>query len=120
MPISSLVSYEPIEIAGPFGPMKTQGYRLRELAAHHTLSDKTYWTVSHLPSGLSFGFRFQFLYQALNAMRALLLLRASWRCTPQDVEATPGVYETLVAHKGQRYQLSTRGNVQKGMNGYGP
>ena len=116
--MNSLVSYESIEIAGPFGPMRVKGYRYRELAVHHTLAERQYWAISHLPSGLSFGFRWLLVDRAISAMIELYALRASWKCTPQDVEATPGIYELLTKHRGRRYKLSQRGNAQKGMNGY--
>ena len=115
----TLVSFEPIQISGPFGPMTIQGFRYRELAVHGTLSDREFWTISHLPTGLSFGFRWTEARLAIGAMLALAELRSNWRCHAQDIERTVGVYEILIAHGGRRYGTTPRVATAPGdLNGY--
>jgi len=115
-----MISAELIEILGPFGAHQVQGFRLRELAVHPTLSDSKWWTITHLPTGLSFGFRWPSAFGAVSAMEDVAQRRASWRCSAEDVELTPGIAETLIKAGGQRYNIAPRSTMaQKKLNGYG-
>jgi len=113
-----MLTAETIEILGPLGSMKVEAFRLRELAVHRTLSDKAWWTITHLPTGLSFGFRWRGNVAAISAMEALAGLRPSWKCTAIDVEETPGIYEVLTKAGGQRYQISPKSVNEPRLNGY--
>ena len=115
----TLVSFEPIQISGPFGSMTVNGFRYRELAVHGTLSDQSYWTISHLPTGLSFGFRWARAEPAIDAMLVLCKLRPNWLCAARDIERTPGIFELLTQHGGQRYSTAPRVASAPGdLNGY--
>ncbi len=114
-----MILAEPIQILGPFGPHTTQGYRLKELAVHPTLSDRAWWTITHLPTGLSFGFRWRGNVQAVEAMTKLFERRHSWKCSAEDIELTPGLAEVLIKAGGQRYRTMPRATMkQPGLNGY--
>lgn len=117
---SSLIFRETIELNAPRRP-KVQAYRLGALAVHRTLGDSSKWTITHLPTGLHFGFYWGLSRLAIAAMTEAHSLTPNWPTIKAwEIEALgPQIYPIMLKHKGRRFSFIPRAIATKdGFNGY--
>jgi len=116
----NIISPEAIELSAPHHP-RVSAWRLGALAAHQTLGDPRKWTVTHLPSGLHFGFFWTSRLRALAAMQKIAELTPDWpRLKPFEIEQHgTSVYRICKETHGQRFSFIPRVASPKGkFNGY--
>lgn len=110
---SSLIIPETIELNAPLRP-KVEALRLGALAVHQTLGDSKKWTITHLPSGLHFGFYWTLESKAISIMKILEPM-AKWESvTAVEIEALgPQIYPLLVRSGGRRFTFIPRAMSSK-------
>lgn len=118
--MASLVTPELIELSAPGSP-RVSAWRLGALAVHQTLGDPAKWTITHLPSGLHFGFFWTSRLRAIAAMQKIAELTPDWpSLRPFEIEQHgASVYRVCLETKGQRFTFIPRVASPKGkFNGY--
>jgi hypothetical protein len=109
---------ETVELNAPGRP-RVEAYRLRDLAVH--LTGERHWTITHLPSGLNFGWYWTQAATATRVMIKMYDMTPSWgQLTPDDIErAGPAIYRLFVESGGRPLNMVPREMAEKGsFNGY--
>lgn len=115
----TLIITETIELNAPLRP-KIEAHRLGALAVHRTLADDKRWTITHLPTGLHFGFYWKREDLALSAMTSLANL-APWATVNRvQIEALgPKIYPLLISSGGRRFSfIPAAMSTKDKFNGY--
>ena len=110
---------ETVELNAPGRP-RVEAYRLRDLAVHHT-GDARHWTITHLPSGLNFGWYWRSRTTACWVMERMYDMTPSWgQLTPDDIErAGSAIYKLFVESGARPLSMVPREMAAKGsFNGY--
>jgi hypothetical protein len=111
---------ETIELNAPGRP-RIKAWRMRDLAVHSVLADDHKWTITHLPSGLHFGFYWPSRRMALYIMKAMYDMEQNWGIMkPFQIEAvSPALYKLFAENHGRRFHFIPRIMSSKdGFNGY--
>ena len=75
-----------IQLNTSTGVITVRGFKHYELAVHPRIGDSRQWTITHLPTGCSFGYAFDSPTVARAAMEAIFRLRNSWDVPAKIIE----------------------------------
>lgn len=97
-----MLKRETITIQTHGGPTTIEAWVDLELAAHETVGDPLadQWTITHVPTGMSFGSagRFSFRHDALAAVRDLLATGIRWADTAEVARNGKTIREIMARH----------------------
>jgi|SRR5215471_11993271 len=110
---------EIVELNAPGRP-RVEAWRYRDLAVHRAGSGAR-WTITHLPSGLNFGWYWKSCSVACWVMERLYDMTPDWsRLSPEDIErAGPAIYSLFIKSNARPLSVVPRALASTGrFNGY--